>query len=63
MLHNGVKNFLDSHLKSDFTRNVLNFTSWIEDVEMSTVVFRFKHVQFKGDFRFKQDFTLPKMEE
>ena len=29
----------------------------------STVVFRFKHVQFKQDFWFNQAFTLPKMKE
>ena len=27
--------------------------------EMGTVVFWFKHVRFKKDFGFKQDFTLP----
>ena len=39
----------------------VNF-SW-KLIKSSTVVFRFKHVRFKEDFRFKQDFTLPKMEE
>ena len=29
----------------------------------TTVVFRFKHIRFKEDFRFKQDFFLPKMKE
>ena len=28
-----------------------------------TVVFRFKLIQFKQDFGFKQDFTLPKMKK
>ena len=35
----------------------------ILDMIGGTVVFWFKHVQFKQDFRFEKDFTLPKMKE
>ena len=30
---------------------------------VSIVVFQFKHVRSEQDFRFKQDFTLPKKKE
>ena len=35
----------------------------LSEIKPPLVVFRFKHVQLKQDFQFKQDFTLPKIKE
>ena len=35
-------------------------TKFSKSIFHDTVVFQFKHIQFKQDFGFKQIFTLPK---
>ena len=39
---------------------ICNFPRYIKG---GTVIFQLKHVRFKEDFRFKQDFTLAKMKK
>ena len=59
----GIDLFQGSHLQpfrpDVLSKDFMNQTRFFR----STVVFRFKHVRFKQDFLFKQDFTDLKMKE
>ena len=65
-VHNGAKSIMKSYLYIyySYTQQFHELFLYLSVyVSVSTIVFRFKHVRFKEDFQFKQDFTLPKMKE
>ena len=61
--------FLNPNYFFNLNSNALDMRNFQNKVQKAfcfkscTVVFWFKHVWFKEDFLFKQDFTLPKMKE
>ena len=45
-----------------FVQEVKDVPEGVQEL-VCTYFFRFKHVRFRQDFRFRKDFTLPKMKE